>query len=486
MLSFIMPVYRKNHILERCLKSLCEQSLKDWELIAVLDGPDLDAERIIKTALKKRDNYKVVQIEHSGAQRARNEGFKHASGEYVVFIDADVLIECHAAQAWVDMFERYPDIGFVYSGYKFMNEQGAYASEQFDPWLLRVRNYISTCFPLRKELFPGWNESLQSLQDWDFWLSVVEKGGVGKFMQGYAFSTEYPTMESISGKGCTPEVWLERVDAVKKLHNLPERNVCVSAIQYRQDGVRLAKLIGADYQDFPGDKPHKYDRIIQLGFDMTPQRAEYHARIFNNGKGFKNFLFWTGDNIEQIYNKISFNAVLKYATLLNGVCRQFVEDKAAFDMMKKAGFEVEIMPLPFRNDAELKPLPEKPRFLVDISSDYSRVFNALERSLPDVELDIVDGNKKVADYTGLIHFYTDRTMSSSIKRMLMSGRYVISNVQSPFAGFLDDNTTPDTFIPAMVEKVRSVASKSKNGLNRPAFEYYTKALAPEKLLEVIA
>src|ERR1035437_2756830 len=172
-LSFIVPVYKpKLDILSKCVKSIIEQSLKDWEIIFVLDGPEVYAKSAIASLMKKVPNhFKVVEIEHGGACNARNEGFKHAKGEIVIFWDCDCVIEPHAAKAWIDIFDNKKEVDFIYSGYKFLGEQGCINAEPFDPWLLRVNNYISTCFPLRREKVVKWNESLKSLQDWDFWLT---------------------------------------------------------------------------------------------------------------------------------------------------------------------------------------------------------------------------------------------------------------------------------------------------------------------------
>lgn len=482
MLSFIVPVYNKEAYLEKCLKSLAEQSLKDWELICVLDGPQAYANDIIRRVMNKVPNhYKIVEIEHGGACRARNEGFKHSKGDQVVFWDADCIIEPDAAKAWVDIFNDKPEVGFIYSSYKFLDEKGAITAKPFDPWLLRVRNFISGCFPVRRSLVGQWNEDLKSLQDWDFWLGVVDRGGVGKFMLGYAFSTAYPDEKSISGQGCGPDVWLERVDAVKKLHGLPERDVCVSAIDGEQDGIRLAKLIDADYQDVPNFKPHRYKTIIQIGFNMDPRQVEVHASIFNQAH-IKKILFWTADNISQIYNGVSFSAISKYADLLNAGVTQYVEDLSAKRMMERAGFKVEVLPVPFEATGEIKPLPEKPRFAVDICAEYGHVFTALEKSLPDVEIEMLTGAHKIENYTGLLHFYLDRTMTSSIKRMVLAGRHVISNVQAPFAGYVNDLVAPDLFIPEMVDKIRSLVKK---GNNADARDYFQSTLTKDKLLEAI-
>lgn len=482
LLSFIVPVYEPELIVfEKCVKSLVDQSLKEWEAVFVLDGPCQAARQIINRLMKKcPNNFKIVEIEHSGVQRARNEGFKHIKGDFIVHWDSDCSIEIDTAKTWMDQFEKHPDIGFIYSGYKFFNEMGAIPSEKFDPFTLRIRNYVSTCFPLRKEFYPGWNESLKSLQDWDYWLSAVEKGAKGKFLEGYAFSTAYPTPKSISGQGCTDQVWLERVDAVKKAHNLPENSTCVSSLGSKHEGIWLAQLLGADYQDLPNAKPHRYKTIIQLGFSPLPGRVEHHAQIFNDPT-VKRVLFWTCDDVTDICTRINLTAAWKYSALLNGGVKQFVEDKAAYDLMSRAGFKVEILPLPLAVEAPA-PLPKRPKFAVDVNQHYNFLIEMLQKSLPDVDLDPVSQTVKMEDISGLVHLHLDKTTSVGMKRAVLAGRAVVSNVQAPFMGFVDDNKEIDKFLPEVCEKIRELAF---SGPPKNARDFYLEQLNPSKIKELI-
>lgn len=483
-LSFVIPVYRPDlRLLERCINSLKEQSLKDWDAVFVVDGEDSQAVGVIRSAMKKCPNhYKVLSVEHGGAPKARNTGAMHTTGDNIIFWDSDCLIEPDAAKGWVKIFKDEPEVGFIYSGYRFLEEKGAIDSEPFDPWLLKVRNYISTCFPLRREFLVKWNEDLESLQDWDFWLSVVEKGAKGKFLRGYAFATAYPTDKSISGKGCTPKVWLDRVDAVKKLHGLPERDVCVTSLSKKTEAIWLAKLINADYQDAPHQKPHKYKTIIHMGLSFLPGYIEHHSVALSQPQ--KHVVFYTCDDITEIQTSLNLRAVWTYSALANANCfKQYVEDKSAMDQMTRAGFDVEIMPLPLSvEDIEAEKPEGRPVFALEIADNYGHVFNFLQASLPDIELTQFRGAKKVTDYTGLVHFHPDKTLSSTMKKFALCGRSVVSNVQAPFMGYVDDARDLHLLIPDMVEKIRAAAWTEPK---KSAKDYYKKFVSPEKLLNVI-
>ncbi len=484
MLSFIVPIHAPDEVVfDKALKALCAQSLKDWEAIFVLDGPCPEARPIISRHMKKvANNYQIVElVPHGGAQKARNAGFKHSKGNYVVFLDCDGVIEPHAAQAWVDILDRDPKVGFVYSGYSYLNEQGGIQSEPFDPWLLKVRNYISSCFPLRRELFPGWNETLESAQDWDFWLSVVEKGGVGQFLNGYAFSTAYPTPKSISGKGCTPEVWLERQDKVKALHGIPIREVCVTSIHNKLDGIAIAKAIDADYQDYPCDKPTHYKTIIQIGFSLSPGEFERCASAWD--KNHKKILFWTAEDVEMVHDGIALRALEEYSNRLNAICTQYVEDKRAQEIMKRAGFNVSVLPLPVISKEDVSPLPAEPKFLVEIDKHCEAVFNEITEVLPDIKLEPLGGVQRLEDYTGMISFRRDGLVRPSVKRVLAAGRHVISNIQAPFTGYLNDRVSEADFLKSFVDKIRQTAKRPQS---LEAVRYWIDSKKKEKFKEAVA
>lgn len=468
-------------LFEKVLKALCTQSLREWELIAVLDGPNDEAKKAIEKAFKKVTNsYKIVELEHGGAQKARNAGFAKSTGDCVVFWDCDCVIEPHVAKMWVEQFEKYPEVGFIYSGYRFLGENGAIASEPFDPWTLRVRNYISACFPVRRQFVSVWDESLESLQDWSFWLSAVEKGGIGKYIPGYAFSTALPTPKSISGLGCTSDKWLGRMDKVKAIHNIPIREVCVASIHNRLDGIAIAKAINADYDERPNDKPNHYKTIIQIGFSVTPGEFERCASLW--GKQHKKIIFWLSDDIQALYRGCSVAAVEEYAKRLNIVTTQYVENKAATDIMTKMGFAVSILPLPVVSKQEVAPLPDEPVFLVDVGSEFGHAFNAIQSSIPDIRLEQVGGTKEIEKYTGYVSFHRDRLMSQSIKRMIVAGRQVVSNVQAPFAGYLNDRVTPAAFMRDFVGKIRTAAKAPQS---MEAVKYYTDKRILDRFKETI-
>lgn len=91
--SFIVPVYNTEKYLERCLDSLANQTLKDFEIIVVNDGSTDDSKSIILKYEKKHNNIKVINQENQGNSVAKNVGVKKSSGQYLIFVDSDDYVE---------------------------------------------------------------------------------------------------------------------------------------------------------------------------------------------------------------------------------------------------------------------------------------------------------------------------------------------------------------------------------------------------------
>lgn len=87
-ISIIMPVYNSEKTIEATIKSIIDQSYKNFELIIVNDGSTDKTVNICKKYLEKA-NIKLINICNSGPSYARNRGVYEANGKYLMFIDAD-------------------------------------------------------------------------------------------------------------------------------------------------------------------------------------------------------------------------------------------------------------------------------------------------------------------------------------------------------------------------------------------------------------
>ncbi|MDR2066733.1 MAG: glycosyltransferase family 2 protein [Endomicrobium sp.] len=91
--SVIIPVYNTEEYLKQCLDSVCNQTLKDIEIICINDGSSDGSLSILKEYASKDKRIIVISQDNQGAGAARNVGLEVAKGKYVAFVDSDDWVE---------------------------------------------------------------------------------------------------------------------------------------------------------------------------------------------------------------------------------------------------------------------------------------------------------------------------------------------------------------------------------------------------------
>lgn len=92
-LSVVVPIYKVERYLPKCLDSILAQTLKGIEIICVDDGsPDCSGE-IAESYARKHASVKVIHQMNSGLGPARNTGIEHATGDFIAFVDSDDWLE---------------------------------------------------------------------------------------------------------------------------------------------------------------------------------------------------------------------------------------------------------------------------------------------------------------------------------------------------------------------------------------------------------
>ncbi len=98
MISVIVPVYKSETTLTRCVESLRRQTYEELEIILVDDGSPDGCPALCDELEKKDGRIRAVHKENGGVSSARNEGIRNARGEYVFFLDSDDYAEPAMAQ----------------------------------------------------------------------------------------------------------------------------------------------------------------------------------------------------------------------------------------------------------------------------------------------------------------------------------------------------------------------------------------------------
>ena len=115
--SIVVPVYNLENYLPRCLDALVNQTLEDIEILCVDDGSKDSAPQIIEDYKAKYPNkVKTFHKENGGEWSARTFGLKHATGEYIGFIDSDDVPEITWAEKLYNAAKEN-DADIAFSGY---------------------------------------------------------------------------------------------------------------------------------------------------------------------------------------------------------------------------------------------------------------------------------------------------------------------------------------------------------------------------------
>ena len=111
LVSIIIPVYNGEKYIERCLKSVCDQTYPNLQIIVVDDGSTDQTKKIVETAAERDPRMELYTKENEGVSSARNFGIKKVRGEFVCFVDADDWVNpCFIEDNAAIMHEKSVDL----------------------------------------------------------------------------------------------------------------------------------------------------------------------------------------------------------------------------------------------------------------------------------------------------------------------------------------------------------------------------------------
>lgn len=105
-ISIIVPIYNVEKYLERCIKSIINQTYKNIEIILVNDGSTDKSIEIIKKYKEIDNRIKIINKKNGGLADARNEGTKKANGEYILYVDSDDDIKETTCEELINIIEK--------------------------------------------------------------------------------------------------------------------------------------------------------------------------------------------------------------------------------------------------------------------------------------------------------------------------------------------------------------------------------------------
>ncbi|RLA96140.1 MAG: glycosyltransferase family 2 protein [Deltaproteobacteria bacterium] len=179
--SIIIPTYNRRDFLREAIRSVLEQSFRDFELIVVDDGSDDGTREMIQREFPGLLTY--LYQENQGVSRARNRGLKLAQGEFVAFLDSDDLWLPRKLERQMAFMQSQPKAQICYTDEIWIrrgvrvNPKKKHA--KYSGWI------YPRCLPLciispssalmRRGLLEevgGFDEELPVCEDYDLWLRI--------------------------------------------------------------------------------------------------------------------------------------------------------------------------------------------------------------------------------------------------------------------------------------------------------------------------
>ena len=182
--SIIITNYNKTEYIEETILSALSQTYKNCEIIVIDDyssTEEVEKLRGIEQKYKRKDIKFIYNDKNIGVVGTRNKAIKISSGEYILPLDGDDIIDSEYVKLGVEQLDSNPNLGIVYCDAHFIGEKkGSWDLPKYNPDLICIENVIFSAALFRKNDFisvGGYNNIFnKGHEDWDLWLSIIELG----------------------------------------------------------------------------------------------------------------------------------------------------------------------------------------------------------------------------------------------------------------------------------------------------------------------
>lgn len=178
--SIIITSYNKEKYIKEAIDSALNQTIKPFEILVIDDGSTDNSSLILKE-YESDPLINLVFKQNEGIVATRNMAIQMAKGDYILQLDADDLLNEKYLEWTVSVLDENPEVGIAYCQTEFFGlKHGLWDLGDFTMEKQLAENQIVVTALFRKSLFSEKvryrKEFSEGLEDWDFWLSVLETG----------------------------------------------------------------------------------------------------------------------------------------------------------------------------------------------------------------------------------------------------------------------------------------------------------------------
>ncbi|MBN1998943.1 glycosyltransferase family 2 protein [candidate division KSB1 bacterium] len=143
LVSVVLPVYNRRHIVQRAIKSVQNQTFQDWELLVMDDGSTDGLENDLAPLVIREKRIRYLKHKNQKVAATRNMGIHAAMGYFVTFLDSDDEFKTGHLEVRVDFMQANPQVDFVHGGAELAGTaESHFVQDAFQP---HKRIHLSKC-----------------------------------------------------------------------------------------------------------------------------------------------------------------------------------------------------------------------------------------------------------------------------------------------------------------------------------------------------
>jgi glycosyltransferase involved in cell wall biosynthesis len=219
--SIVITCYNLGEYLEEAIQSALDQTYPDVEVLVVDDGSTDQRTIEVLDRLQSHSRLRILRTPNQGVARARNLGFSQARGEYILPLDADDRIKPEYVARAAEVLDSQPLVGFVGCHYRIFGErEGTCAPDAYGLPNLLVENVVPIASLMRRSCWEevgGYCPELNSIEDWDLWIGILERGHAGSVLRETLFEYRVRPHSNLS-LARDPEVYQQRMSLLYTRH----------------------------------------------------------------------------------------------------------------------------------------------------------------------------------------------------------------------------------------------------------------------------
>lgn len=241
LVSVVVPVYKAESYLEKCIGSIIDQSYTNLEIILINDGSPDNCGVICESFANRDSRIRYFHQKNSGVSIARNVGIKNAFGDYIIFVDSDDMLTSDAIKNLMQAALSFPEADIIKGNHYALMSSGqlletkfAAAREQYNSILLENHEFWDKIISLQKNVLVAlfktsmfkdnsilFDDEMRVMEDHLFMIRACNASKYGIYTNSFCYIVSLDNSSSITHNLTKDKIenMLRSIDVVQSYNN---------------------------------------------------------------------------------------------------------------------------------------------------------------------------------------------------------------------------------------------------------------------------